>query len=312
MQEKHVGVNGSRLIRAYQADDATSVVALYERAHREEATVPAISLDAWRAFLALPQNRSGRDFRIAVHGDRVVGVATSSLRDHEDPWSRYFRIVVDPACRRRKIGTDLLRDLAGLDPARDVVLQTLCPEEWRDGTAFLDAMGFVCFERELDMECRRPAPGPSKPTDAWTLRHVSDVAACAERVAEIHNSAYAGTSSFVRFSGPQMAAHLGSGADLWVAETGGRAIGFCHLEAHEKRVWVESLAVDPPWRGRGVATALLQEALARTIAGGDRTACLSVADPNPAAQRIYRRLGFEVTRVSRRYRASSTRALARG
>lgn len=63
--------------------------------------------------------------------------------------------------------------------------------------------------------------------------------------------------------------------------------GAMHYLAH--------LAVSPSWRGRGFGSALVDHLLdtARSLAQGP--VILDVATTNPDAQRLYQRLGFEVT-----------------
>jgi ribosomal-protein-alanine N-acetyltransferase len=55
---------------------------------------------------------------------------------------------------------------------------------------------------------------------------------------------------------------------------------------------VLSLAVGEAWRGRGVGRALLDAAIDRARATGATVVFLEVAEDNPAAQRLYRKLGF--------------------
>ena len=68
------------------------------------------------------------------------------------------------------------------------------------------------------------------------------------------------------------------------------------------RVWraaeLESIAVDPRYRGLGVAQALL-EATTRDL--GSRPLRLMVGTTNQTALRFYRRYGFVRTRLSKGY-----------
>lgn len=56
--------------------------------------------------------------------------------------------------------------------------------------------------------------------------------------------------------------------------------------------YIDSLAVDPQHRHRGIATLLLQAAIAKATAAG-LPAGLLVDVGNPGAERLYRSLGFE-------------------
>ena len=60
---------------------------------------------------------------------------------------------------------------------------------------------------------------------------------------------------------------------------------------------VDSLAVDPSSRSRGVGTALLRKAEARARSMGKRTMSLGVIGENAGAIRLYERLGYRTTRT---------------
>ena len=298
-------------IRPISADDETAVVELYRRTHQSDPTVGAISIAGWRHFAAMSHNQGGRDFRAAWAGDRarerLVGIATTSQRAHMEPWIRHFRIVVEPAWRRRGIGGALLQALADLDAPHAVLLQTLCPEDWLGGAEFLETAGFAPIENEIDMECAALI-APTRPEN-WEMRRVAEPRALAEPIAALHNRAYAGTPSFVELDGGDMAELLAEG-ELWVAENEGALVAICHLEPDGARLRLESLAVEPAWQGRGGGPALAYRALTDAGASAERVACLSVSDRNPPAQRAYERLGFRAVFSSTRYRADRARVLA--
>jgi [ribosomal protein S18]-alanine N-acetyltransferase len=65
-------------------------------------------------------------------------------------------------------------------------------------------------------------------------------------------------------------------------------------------VWhLMNIAVDPPARRRGIATALLEEMIAR--AGEDSSYTLEVRPSNPEAIALYERFGFRSAGTRRRY-----------
>lgn len=64
---------------------------------------------------------------------------------------------------------------------------------------------------------------------------------------------------------------------------------------------INNIAVNPRWRRRGIAGALLTAALDRGRARGARCAFLEVRASNVGAQALYRRFGFEPAGVRRRY-----------
>ncbi|MEH1129495.1 GNAT family N-acetyltransferase [Micromonospora sp. CPCC 206061] len=70
--------------------------------------------------------------------------------------------------------------------------------------------------------------------------------------------------------------------------------------------WIVQVGVRPEARGRGIATALVVEALRRMRADGATAALLDVNVNNPGAARLYARLGFSV--LGRRARFEPVRA----
>ncbi|HTJ61760.1 MAG TPA: GNAT family N-acetyltransferase [Candidatus Saccharimonadales bacterium] len=80
---------------------------------------------------------------------------------------------------------------------------------------------------------------------------------------------------------------------FWVATEGRRVVGIAKLTLSERReAWLHALRVDPRYRRRGVATALLQHRLERARRLGARVARLDTAEDNVAVHRLMRRFGF--------------------
>jgi mycothiol synthase len=77
--------------------------------------------------------------------------------------------------------------------------------------------------------------------------------------------------------------------------------GFCinwvEEENEAKEGWIEAIGVSPSWRGRGIASAMLTQALAVFRAEGLERAALDVDTQNPTgALRLYEKHGFEVVK----------------
>ena len=77
--------------------------------------------------------------------------------------------------------------------------------------------------------------------------------------------------------------------------------GYICLWVVTDELHINNLAVDPRWRRRGIAAALLTAALDRGLAGGARAAYLEVRVSNLAAQGLYRRFHFAPVGVRTRY-----------
>jgi ribosomal protein S18 acetylase RimI-like enzyme len=96
---------------------------------------------------------------------------------------------------------------------------------------------------------------------------------------------------------------------LFVAEVDGEVSGSLTLVLFRiptgVRAWIEDVVVDEAARGAGVGAALNQAALERAAAAGATTVDLTSRPSREAANRLYRRLGFEVRETNvYRYRVS--------
>jgi [ribosomal protein S18]-alanine N-acetyltransferase len=77
--------------------------------------------------------------------------------------------------------------------------------------------------------------------------------------------------------------------------------GFLCYWIVQDEMHINNLAVDPRWRRRGIAAALLTVSLTRARARGARQAFLEVRASNLAAQALYRQAGFAAAGTRRRY-----------
>jgi GNAT superfamily N-acetyltransferase len=106
------------------------------------------------------------------------------------------------------------------------------------------------------------------------------------------------------------AAFLGSQLDaddatVLVAEQGGQVVGYAYAgiepfswkELREAAGFVHDIVVNPARRRAGVASALMEAAIAWVRAQGVRSVMLWTAAPNDGAQRLFERLGFRRTMV---------------
>ena len=96
---------------------------------------------------------------------------------------------------------------------------------------------------------------------------------------------------------------------LFVAEDDGRIVGTLTLATFMipsgMRAWIEDVVTDGAARGKGVASALVQAALAHAGELGARTVDLTSRPSREAANRLYVHLGFE-QRETNVYRTTLT------
>jgi putative acetyltransferase len=84
----------------------------------------------------------------------------------------------------------------------------------------------------------------------------------------------------------------GEDAVILVAEAGGQLVGELGLHLARYGVAELGMAVAAGWRGRGVGTALLAEAVERARKAGAHKLALQVWPHNAAALALYERFGF--------------------
>lgn len=92
----------------------------------------------------------------------------------------------------------------------------------------------------------------------------------------------------------------------FVWEENGRIVGNLTLLGSEVfgRYLIANVAVHPDYRRRGIARALLQEALDHIIGWGGRTVMLQVENDNDPAITLYRTSGFHILGTMNRWQAS--------
>ena len=279
--------------------DTDSIVSLCDACSTVETELGPITAAQWRAFIGRPRFADGQDFRVAVKEGRVVGLVESSLRDQGGRGVRYIKVIVDPRCRRALIGTSLLAAILDQDSDNDISIQGHVRQEWDSGKAFCQQKGFNIVESEYRMHCDafRPISTYEGPACISLLRDVEPFAA---RLAEVHNDAFRDDVSFSPHS-PKDMLHKSRDCRTWVAVIEGEIVAHAIIESETKSIWLESLAVDPNFQGRGIGTALVVQGLAGEQSGDVRPAGLSVSSKNPSALHIYRKMGFQVIAEKLRY-----------
>jgi [ribosomal protein S18]-alanine N-acetyltransferase len=91
-------------------------------------------------------------------------------------------------------------------------------------------------------------------------------------------------------------------ARVYVLRAPGRPVAaFCSCWILYDELHINTLAVDPECRRRGLATVLMRHLLALAADQGATRALLEVRQSNIPAIRLYQALGFEITNVRRGY-----------
>ncbi|MGI8475273.1 MAG: GNAT family N-acetyltransferase [Thermomicrobiales bacterium] len=172
---------------------------------------------------------------------------------------------------------------------------------WKNGR--LEERGFA--PERWYRKMRRPLPGPL-PDPRFPAGYASRTIAEAGSVdawVDLHNAAFVDHWEHVplaverrrqELAGPGYRTDL----DRVAVAPDGSLAGFCwcHLvdyESGEREHWVRLIGVHPEHRRRGVARAMLLDALARLAAAGAADALLTVDSASPTgANRLYEDVGF--------------------
>lgn len=83
---------------------------------------------------------------------------------------------------------------------------------------------------------------------------------------------------------------------LLVARAGARIVGMASVCIYTiptgRRAWIEDVVVDARWRGRGIATRLVERAIDQARRVSPCTVMLTSRPSRVAANRLYRHMGF--------------------
>lgn len=126
------------------------------------------------------------------------------------------------------------------------------------------------------------------------------------RIIEIERSSYAdpwGESLFIEAMG-------GGGKHLLVDEESGELAGYIVFEQVLDEGHITDLAVDKKYRGRGIASELLNKVLDLAGELNVKSLFLEVRESNAAAKKLYSKFGFkEIGRRKRYYHKANEDAL---
>lgn len=325
IQRSLTGATSGLRLRPYAGEADLGDIARLENAEAAADGLQRRTTAAEMATIFAHPNASfdpARDVTIAEIDGRVVAVAQREVVDTTDG-HREYRLdgVVDPAWRRRGIGTMLLeenlrraRELAAVERPASPMLGSWSWDTQRGDVALLERAGFQVARWFFDMV--RPnlddipdVPLPSgleiRPIDRSLARAVwhADVEAFAdhwggfdhsdERLQRWLDNPHTDLSIWVvAFDGDEIAGGILNSID----EDQNAALGV-------RRGWLSSVFTRRPWRRRGLATALIARSLEVLRERGQTSAALGVDADNPSgALGLYEGVGFAVDQRSTAWR----------
>jgi ribosomal protein S18 acetylase RimI-like enzyme len=257
-----------------------------------------------RDFLQWIWNLSSTDFardtRIIQQGERIIGFGQGIWRS-ERGGPLELLIFVHPGHRGNGIATTLLSWGEAMAQERGIEgVRAEVPERDAEGHGLLRSRGYQQVRSSFTMSKSLSDEGDVRPApEGVTIRRY--VEADERALFEVHEASFAGhwgfrPSTFEAFSEEL---HAG-GLDPWLvflAEAGGEVVGHVVPFLDENEGFVAMLGVIEPWRGRGIAKALLSRAFAEISTRDRAVVKLGVDAQNPhGAVALYESVGMTVER----------------
>ncbi len=223
----------------------------------------------WQRFLAL--GRQG--CFVAEHEGRVIGTVTTINYQNRFGW--VGMVIVDPAMRRRGIGTKLL--MYGIEYLERIGVETVKLDATPQGKLVYDQIGFEDEYGAARWECVVPPLTPSTRAERLETRDIQEIndldspifGADRKQVIALYMEHY-----------PER---------CFVLHSGGEVLGYlCGRPGHD----AEHIG---PWvaRNREVAETLF---LTRLEQCSDQRVFVDTVDPCPESQDILKKVGFAVQR----------------
>lgn len=238
------------------------------------------------------------DDSIAAYGDlNIKGDVLYSIYGYVLPEQRGQRLgtyLVAWGEQRAKSGAE-----AGASADARVVTRLYINQKNRHAIALLEELGYRVVRATLTMEIDPVTAGPPPALpDGLSIR--AFVPGQDERAAyEVYEEAFADTwgrprGSFEDFQAKIRRSYFDPA--LWFLVMDGDLIaGTLFSDDIDGEGWIEIVGVRRPWRGRGIAAAMLLHAFAVFRARGVRKVGLSVDAENPTgATRVYERAGMRL------------------
>jgi mycothiol synthase len=306
------------VVRPYAGEaDIPDFVRIFNAQHAADGIEERLTVEGERAWLSSPSDHFDphRDMVLAELDGRVVAVAGQEWVDNRDGQLRDHRLwgAVDPAFRRRGIGTALLADnerrarmLAGsLAPDRRSVFGSWSAVD-RPAARLLERSGYevVRWFFELVRPDLDEVPA-AEPPDGIELRSVTpDQHLAIWRANREAFRDHWGGSDESEEAMRRFFASPDTDTSLWLIAWDGDEVAagvfngiFAaqNAELGLQRGWLESVFTRRPWRRRGLARTLMLRSLTLLRERGMTSAALAVDADNPlGALELYESAGFAV------------------
>jgi len=289
-------------IRPPRPEEAEAVAALVGLCELHDGGEPDIDVDDILNDWRRPSFDLGMDAIAVFDG-------TGALVAEADIFIPHGRVeaTVHPDARGRGIGAALLAwaEARAREAGSPTIGQTK-PDGALDAAALMKAHGYAPLWNSWMLEITHMAPpAPAVFPDGITLRTFTGDDA--REVYEVVENAFSEwtnrtPSTFEDWRAGTIDAGPFDPSLMLLATDGSsrRIVGVAYCLGHAPDGYVQSLAVDAAFRGRGIATALLHQAFATFWSLGKPTVALST-DSRTGALGLYERVGMHVIRTYTRY-----------
>jgi len=284
------GKTGVATLRAAAPSDTDAIQAVWRASSSYDD--PARSVVAWATHL-----------RVLVLDGRVIGVAAVRAEPAPDG-AMPARIALEPGARQEDRAAALVQAAVDMvHAAGGARIRQFLPAQrmWLQTAA--RRAGFTSVRTIAHMLLPASAPTPrADPVPGMSLRAIR--ADEDEQVLAALNRAWTGTWNFVEITLDMLQRDLVGQRDgmLLGVDAADRIIATCHaiyapLDQNpdgSPRAWISNLTVDPDFRQRGAARAMLSAGIAHLRSRGASSITLGVDADNPAPFRLYQSVGFQI------------------
>jgi mycothiol synthase len=289
-------------LRAATPADADAVFAVVDARAQADGVLPHYSAADLPREWALPGVDLARDSWVVEDAE---GIAAAAWLVPEPP---YAEVCVHPRASGRGIGSALRPAIEARAVEKGVgrLIQAVSSTD-EPGRALLEAAGYAEAHRYTFMQVELEGP-PAKPRlpDGIAVR-AFEPGRDDRAVFDVDAAAFAGAPDLIpqpfdawRVEHVQAAAVRPQASPL--AWAGDELAGFALNQMRAPGLgYVEILAVDAAWRGRGLGRALLLHSFAELAAIGARAVGLGVAGHNERARGLYESVGMRPRYVMLRY-----------
>lgn len=306
--------------RPGRGDDAPAVHELQQRAYVVDEPQERETLADVEEMYATPWWDAGADGIVAVDVEGVVRAHGQVVDRPGQVRTRQAMLfgVVDPAWRRRGVGTALLawqvargrEHVQDAPSGREAFLRVFAEDQHADRAALLRAAGFDArrWYAAMRRDLSQPHPDAVVPDGLRLVPFDPSDASLVDAVRLAHNDAFASHWGSEPFEPDDWRRRVveghGKRPDLSrvLLDRDGGVAGYLMSGAYPDdweaqgwtEGWVDLLGVCDAHRGRGLGRALLLAAMRAYAEQGWEYAGLGVDVDNPRALRLYTDLGFEV------------------